>query len=49
MVKLQIGSDLMYVDNLPVQMDNDPEIVSPGRTMLPRRWDEAARQVRVLN
>ena len=59
-VKLQIGSDLMYVDNLPVQMDTAPEIVSPGRTMLPLRWaaealdrevywDEAARQVRVLN
>jgi Copper amine oxidase N-terminal domain len=37
-VKLQIGSNIMHVDNLLVQMDTVPEIVSPGRTMLPLRW-----------
>lgn len=37
-VKMTIGSSLMYVDNTPVQMDVAPEIVAPGRTMLPLRW-----------
>jgi hypothetical protein len=58
-VKLQIGGRLMYVDNVPVQMDAAPEIIAPGRTMLPLRWaaealgrevywDDAARVVKVL-
>ncbi len=37
-VKLVIGSNIMYVDNTQVQMDVAPEIVAPGRTMLPLRW-----------
>ncbi len=37
-VNLEIGSNMMYVDNAPVQMDTTPEIVAPGRAMLPLRW-----------
>lgn len=37
-VILTIGSNLMYADNVPVQMDVAPEIVAPGRAMLPLRW-----------
>lgn len=59
-VELVIGSDIMYVDGEPVQMDAAPEIIEPGRAMLPLRWavealgrdiywDEPARQVKVLH
>ncbi|MDD2553214.1 MAG: copper amine oxidase N-terminal domain-containing protein [Desulfotomaculaceae bacterium] len=37
-VKMTIDSSIMYVDNKAVQMDVAPEIISPGRTMLPLRW-----------
>lgn len=37
-VKLKIGSNVMYVDNTPTLMDVAPEIVAPGRTMLPLSW-----------
>lgn len=37
-VKLEIDSNIMYVDNSPVQMDVAPEIIAPGRAMLPLRW-----------
>ncbi len=59
-VKLTIDSDMLYVDNTAVQMDAAPEIIAPGRTMLPLRWvaealdcdvywDEDAGQVKVLS
>jgi hypothetical protein len=35
---LRIGSTVMYVDGRPVEMDVAPEVVEPGRTMLPARW-----------
>jgi hypothetical protein len=37
-VKLKIGDELMYVDNTPTLMDAAPEIIAPGRTMLPLSW-----------
>ncbi|MFX4262638.1 copper amine oxidase N-terminal domain-containing protein [Pelotomaculum propionicicum] len=37
-VKLEIGSSLMYLNNTRVQMDVAPEIIAPGRAMLPMRW-----------
>lgn len=37
-IKLTIGSQIMYVDNNPVTMDAAPEVIEPGRTMLPLRW-----------
>jgi hypothetical protein len=59
-VKLVISSDTMVVDGEPVQMDVAPEIIEPGRAMLPLRWavealgrdiywDESVKQVKVLN
>ncbi len=41
-VKLKIGEKLMYVDNSPTLMDVAPEIVAPGRTMLPLSWTAKA-------
>ncbi|OPX92641.1 MAG: hypothetical protein A4E53_00369 [Pelotomaculum sp. PtaB.Bin104] len=37
-VKLTIGSTTMTINGTPVTMDVAPEIVDPGRTMLPVRW-----------
>lgn len=37
-VKLVIGSKTMLIDGTPITMDVVPEIVDPGRTMLPIRW-----------
>lgn len=37
-VRLVVGSDTMYVNGEPVLMDAAPEIIEPGRTMLPLRW-----------
>ena len=59
-VRLTIDSDILYVGNTGVQMDVAPEIIAPGRTMLPLRWiaealdcnvywDQDTRQVKVLN
>ena len=36
--KMVIGSKVMYVNNKPFTMDDAPEIVDPGRTMLSLRW-----------
>jgi len=37
-VKLVIGSNVLTVNDQVKQMDVAPEIVEPGRTMLPARW-----------
>jgi hypothetical protein len=37
-VKLQIGSPTMYINGVTFTMDVAPELVEPGRTMLPFRW-----------
>lgn len=37
-VKLAIGSTTMYMNGVAFTMDVAPEIVDPGRTMLPVRW-----------
>jgi len=37
-VKLTIGSNIMYVNGVAFTMDVAPELVEPGRTMLPIRW-----------
>lgn len=37
-VKLVIGSTTMMVNGVAITMDVAPEIVAPGRTMLPLRW-----------
>jgi hypothetical protein len=37
-VKLVIGSTNMMINGVPFGMDVAPEIVDPGRTMLPLRW-----------
>jgi len=37
-VKLVIGSNVMLINGVPFTMDVAPEIVDPGRTMLPLRW-----------
>jgi len=37
-VKLKIGDNVMYVDNAPTLMDVAPEIIAPGRAMLPLSW-----------
>jgi len=37
-VKLVIGSNTMLVNGVAIAMDVAPEIVDPGRTMLPVRW-----------
>jgi hypothetical protein len=37
-VKLVIGSNTMLINGVPFNMDVAPEIVDPGRTMLPLRW-----------
>ncbi len=37
-VKLVIGSTTMMINGVPFGMDVAPEIVDPGRTMLPLRW-----------
>jgi hypothetical protein len=37
-VKLVIGSSTMMINGVPFTMDVAPEIVDPGRTMLPLRW-----------
>lgn len=37
-VKLTIGSTTMLVNGVPFSMDVAPEIIEPGRTMLPIRW-----------
>ncbi|MCL6558900.1 MAG: copper amine oxidase N-terminal domain-containing protein, partial [Firmicutes bacterium] len=55
-VQLTIGSNVMLINGTPITMDVAPEIVDPGRTMLPFRWlaqalgakvswDEAAQTV----
>ncbi|NPV73196.1 MAG: copper amine oxidase N-terminal domain-containing protein [Pelotomaculum sp.] len=37
-VKMVIGSNTMYINGVAFTMDVAPEIVDPGRTMLPVRW-----------
>ncbi|MBC9784490.1 copper amine oxidase N-terminal domain-containing protein [Heliobacterium chlorum] len=37
-VKLTVGSTEMSINGIPVSMDVAPEIVEPGRIMLPVRW-----------
>lgn len=37
-VKLTIGSTTMLINGVAVTMDVAPEVVDPGRTMLPLRW-----------
>lgn len=37
-VKLTIGSTTMLMNGIPFTMDVAPELVDPGRTMLPVRW-----------
>ncbi|OPZ75565.1 MAG: hypothetical protein BWY80_00096 [Firmicutes bacterium ADurb.Bin456] len=37
-IKLVIGSTNMMINGVPFGMDVAPEIVDPGRTMLPLRW-----------
>lgn len=37
-IKLVIGSTTMLINGVPFTMDVAPEIVDPGRTMLPLRW-----------
>jgi len=37
-VQLTIGSNVMLINGTPITMDVVPEIVDPGRTMLPFRW-----------
>ncbi|MDD4766216.1 MAG: copper amine oxidase N-terminal domain-containing protein [Desulfotomaculaceae bacterium] len=37
-LKLVIGSTTMLVNGVPVIMDVAPQIIEPGRTMLPVRW-----------
>ncbi|HOV79170.1 MAG TPA: copper amine oxidase N-terminal domain-containing protein [Bacillota bacterium] len=37
-VKLTIGSTTMYINGVAFNMDVAPELVDPGRTMLPIRW-----------
>jgi len=37
-VKLVVDSTTMYINGVAFNMDVDPEIVDPGRTMLPIRW-----------
>ncbi|BAF60971.1 hypothetical protein PTH_2790 [Pelotomaculum thermopropionicum SI] len=37
-VKLAIGSNTMYINGVAFTMDVAPELVDPGRTMLPIRW-----------
>ncbi|OPZ75566.1 MAG: hypothetical protein BWY80_00097 [Firmicutes bacterium ADurb.Bin456] len=37
-LKLLMGSKVMYAGNLPIAMDVAPELAEPGRIMLPLRW-----------
>lgn len=37
-VKVTIGSNTMYINGVAFEMDVAPELVDPGRTMLPIRW-----------
>ncbi len=37
-VKMVIGSKVMFINNTPYTMDVAPEVVEPGRTMLSLRW-----------
>ncbi|MBM7866591.1 copper amine oxidase N-terminal domain-containing protein [Heliobacterium gestii] len=37
-VKMTIGSNIMTVNGVSIQMDTAPEIVAPGRVMLPVGW-----------
>ncbi|MDF9409872.1 copper amine oxidase N-terminal domain-containing protein [Pelotomaculum isophthalicicum JI] len=37
-VKLTIGSNILNINGIGITMDVAPEIVDPGRTMLPVRW-----------
>jgi hypothetical protein len=37
-IRMTIGSRIMYINNMAVQIDAPPELVPPGRTMLPYRW-----------
>ena len=37
-VKMVIGSNTMLINGVPFVMDVAPELVDPGRTMLPVRW-----------
>jgi len=57
-VQLKIGSNTLLVNGASITMDVAPEIVDPGRTMLPIRWvaeafgavvtwDEAAQTVKI--
>lgn len=57
-VEMTVGSKTMLVDGKPIEMDVAPEIVPPGRTMLPVRfvaeglgaeveWYEAEKRVRL--
>ncbi len=36
-VRLVIGSNIMTINGIPITMDAAPEVVNPGRTMLPLR------------
>jgi len=47
-VKMLIGSKVMYVNNKPLTMDAAPEIMEPGRTMLSLRWATEALGADVL-
>ena len=58
-VKLVIGSNQLWINGIAVTMDAAPEIVDPGRTMLPLRavtqalgcevtWDAATQTVTVI-
>lgn len=57
-IKLTIGSDTLTKNNEIIVMDVAPELIDPGRTMLPARWvsealgatvtwDETAQQVTI--
>lgn len=47
-VKLVIGSNTMLINGVPFVMDVAPELVDPGRTMLPVRWVAQALSCEVL-
>jgi len=47
-VKLTIGNNVMMINGIAMPMDVAPEIVDPGRTMLPVRWVAQALGCEVL-
>ncbi len=36
--RLSVGGNIIYINNVPFTMDVAPEIIEPGRTMVPLRW-----------